>query len=496
MPTRKILSGTYWLLAGRLVSNAIGLASTLIAARFLLPDDFGLVAIAMGVFGIAGALVELPVGIALVQLETATKADYNTAWTINVIRGGLVAALMAVSGWPVSIIYDDPRLITVILALALYPALLGLRNSWFEAYTRDMDFRWEALVEASTKLVSFAVVILVCLMTRSYWALPLGLIASGVTALLLSFILSPYLPRFCLSEFRKFFGFSVWLGLGHIADSLRDTAATFLIGKFSGHAKLGAWSVGNLFADRLELVLYAPMERTLFAAFSSIRQDRPQLQATYLTAWHTGAAFIFPVCAGMGLVSQEIVAIALGPKWEIAGRVLAFLAPAMALNLLSGLATSLLTSLGVTRAVFEAKAVMAVLQITLILIGVQLAGLTGALCAVAASNLLWMALSTILVARHAGISLQSQARAIARSGLAALIMSIAVLAARQGLFWMADESLTHILLRGTCLSCLGALTYVSGHLILWHLSGRPPGIEHRFMTLFAKRSSSHQGHEL
>jgi len=146
MPTRKILSGTYWLLAGRLVSNAIGLASTLIAARFLLPDDFGLVAIAMGVFGIAGALVELPVGIALVQLETATKADYNTAWTINVIRGGLVAALMAVSGWPVSIIYDDPRLITVILALALYPALLGLRNSWFEAYTRDMDFRWEALV--------------------------------------------------------------------------------------------------------------------------------------------------------------------------------------------------------------------------------------------------------------------------------------------------------------------------------------------------------------
>ena len=55
--------------------------------------------------------------------------------------------------------HDDPRLLAIVLALASYPVLLGLRNAWFEQYTRDMDFRWEALVETLTKLVSFAVVL-------------------------------------------------------------------------------------------------------------------------------------------------------------------------------------------------------------------------------------------------------------------------------------------------------------------------------------------------
>ncbi len=168
--------------------------------------------------------------------------------------------------------------------------LLGLRNAWFEQYIRDMDFRWEALVETLTKVVSFAVVLSISIATGSYWALPLSLIASGVAAVVLSYVLCPRLPGFCLSEFRKFFGFSVWLGLGQIADSVRDTAGTFLIGKFVGTTRLGAWSVGTQFADRLELVLYSPMERTLFAAFSSIRHDAEHLRETFLKAMHTGFA--------------------------------------------------------------------------------------------------------------------------------------------------------------------------------------------------------------
>lgn len=58
MLTSQILKGTSWLLAGRLVSNLLGLASTLIAARLLMPEDFGLMAIAMSVFVIASAAVE------------------------------------------------------------------------------------------------------------------------------------------------------------------------------------------------------------------------------------------------------------------------------------------------------------------------------------------------------------------------------------------------------------------------------------------------------
>jgi PST family polysaccharide transporter len=477
MLKRQILHGTSWLLAGRLFSNAVGLASTLLAARFLMPEDFGLVAIAMGVFGIAGALVELPVGTALVQLKTATKADFDTAWTINFLRGLIVAALMAASAWPIAIVFDDPRLLAIILALASYPVLLGLRNAWFEQYIRDMDFRWEALVETLTKVVSFAVVLGISIATGSYWALPLSLIASGVAAVVLSYVLCPRLPGFCLSEFRKFFGFSVWLGLGQIADSIRDTAGTFLIGKFVGTTRLGAWSVGTQFADRLELVLYSPMERTLFAAFSSIRHDAEHLRETFLKAMHTGFAFIAPVCVGMGLLSPEVIAIALGPKWSVAAQVLGFIAPAMALYLLAGLGTSLATALGHTRDVFRVKVISALVHLPLILAGVHFAGLQGALWASVVTAAIWCGLCAGLVSKIAGVSLSRQGAAIARSAGAALIMASVVITARAMLFAEGDDALLAVILRAVTLSGLGAVTYVVSHFALWQLAGRSSGIE-------------------
>lgn len=487
MLKRQILQGTSWLLAGRIFSNVVGLASTLIAARFLMPEDFGVVAIAMGVFGIAAALVELPVGTALVQLKTATRDDFNTAWTINFLRGLIVAGMMAASAWPIAIVFDDPRLLAIVLALASYPVLLGLRNAWFEQYTRDMDFRWEALVETLTKLVSFAVVLGISVATRSYWALPLSLIASGVAAVILSYVLCPRLPAFCLSEFRKFFGFSVWLGLGQIADSVRDTAGTFLIGKFVGTSRLGAWSVGSQFADRLELVLYAPMERTLFAAFSSIRHDAEHLRGTFLKAMHTGFAFIAPVCVGMGLLSPEVIAIALGPKWSVAALVLGFIAPAMAFHLLAGLCTSLTTALGYTRAVFKVKVISALVHLPMILAGVYFAGLQGALWATVVTAVIWWGLCASLVSRIAGVSLASQAGAIVRSAGAALAMASVVITARAMLFAEGDDALVPVLVRAVSLSGLGALTYVVSHFVLWQLAGRSAGVETAALGLVSGR---------
>jgi PST family polysaccharide transporter len=300
-------------------------------------------------------------------------------------------------------------------------------------------------------------------------------------------VLCPRLPAFCLSEFRKFFGFSVWLGLGQIADSVRDTAGTFLIGKFVGTSRLGAWSVGSQFADRLELVLYAPMERTLFAAFSSIRHDAEHLRGTFLKAMHTGFAFIAPVCVGMGLLSPEVIAIALGPKWSVAALVLGFIAPAMAFHLLAGLCTSLTTALGYTRAVFKVKVISALVHLPMILAGVYFAGLQGALWATVVTAVIWWGLCASLVSRIAGVSLASQAGAIVRSAGAALAMASVVITARAMLFAEGDDALVPVLVRAVSLSGLGALTYVVSHFVLWQLAGRSAGVETAALGLVSGR---------
>ena len=226
---QKIFRGTSWLLAGRLVSNLLGLASTLIAAHLLMPEDFGLMAIGLSVFAIAGSVVELPVGAALVQMKTATKSDFDTAWTINVLRGLIVAVLMLAAAWPVAVLIGDMRIAGLVAALAAYPLVTGLRNSWFEQYIRDMDFRREALVDVLSKAASIIVIVWIALATRSYWALPAGVVSAALVATIFTYILRPQLPGFSLSQFRKFFGFSLWIGLGSIADSFRDASTNLML---------------------------------------------------------------------------------------------------------------------------------------------------------------------------------------------------------------------------------------------------------------------------
>ncbi len=477
MLTSKILTGTSWLLASRLVSNVLGLASTLIAARLLVPEDFGLMAIGASVGAMASAIVDLPVGAALVQMKTATKADFDTAWTINVLRGAIVSMLMMAAAWPVALIAGDPRLTGLVMGLAAYPLVAGLRNSWFEQYVRDMDFRREALLDVVTKAVSLAVVVGVAWATRSYWALPLSVVASALAGTLLSYILRPQLPAFSLASFRKFFGFSVWVGLGNVADSVRDAATTFSIGRFLGTSKLGAYAVGSQFGERLELVLYAPMERTLFAAFSSIQEDAGRVRAAYLRAVHIGFAIILPVCAGMALLSHEIIAVALGPDWSIAALVLSFSAPITAIYLISGLSNALANALGHPKVLFRYKLISALLHIPVLTAGIFSFGLIGGLCACVLTALGWYVFSIHTVSRITGLSRLEQVSVLGRTILAAGAMTAAVLAVRGLVLGGPGEGLTQWVSHAFILASTGALTYVTAHALLWHAAGRPPGIE-------------------
>src|SRR5262245_7542649 len=94
-PLRRILiGGAMWMVAARWGVRLIGMASTMILARLLVPADFGLVAMASIVTGLVAVLFDYGVSTALIQNPRAGKDHFDTAWTIGIIQGGLVAAIL------------------------------------------------------------------------------------------------------------------------------------------------------------------------------------------------------------------------------------------------------------------------------------------------------------------------------------------------------------------------------------------------------------------
>ena len=123
---RKIASGAAWMMLFRVTERFIGVISTLILARLLVPADFGLIAMAMSFVAILDLLWAFSFDAALIQQKNAQKSHFDSAWTLNAIVGVVMAAGLVAVSRPASIFYEDERLVPLICCLAIGEVFRGL----------------------------------------------------------------------------------------------------------------------------------------------------------------------------------------------------------------------------------------------------------------------------------------------------------------------------------------------------------------------------------
>ncbi|MCB2010349.1 MAG: oligosaccharide flippase family protein, partial [Geminicoccaceae bacterium] len=107
---RRMAAGAIWLVGLRLALRGLGLLSTLILARLLVPEDFGLVALAATSAAFLETAADFNFDLAIIRQNDSTRADYDTAWTLNLAKALLTAvALYTGAGWLAGF-FEEPRL--------------------------------------------------------------------------------------------------------------------------------------------------------------------------------------------------------------------------------------------------------------------------------------------------------------------------------------------------------------------------------------------------
>jgi hypothetical protein len=200
---KRLAVGAIWTAGGRVVINLIALAGMLVLARLLTPEDFGLVAIATILFAIINSVTELSSAAALIQHKDPQREDYDTAWTLNVLRALLVSVALCISAYPAAAIYGDDRLIAIMYVLGAVALLGGLANPRLVEFRRRLSFHQEIFIELATRTVGFVVGATIAYVFRSYWALVIASLAAQVAGLALSYALIPFMPRPSLTHWRS-----------------------------------------------------------------------------------------------------------------------------------------------------------------------------------------------------------------------------------------------------------------------------------------------------
>jgi O-antigen/teichoic acid export membrane protein len=480
----RLLKGAIWITGARVISNLMGVVTTLALARLLIPADFGLVALGTTLLTVVSAITDIPLTEALVQHRHPTDAHFHTAFTLTLARCFIIAAIFAALSWPVAHLYRDHRMINVMLILAIGMLLNGLGNPRAIMMTKELIFWQQFMLQVAQRLTSLIVSVTIAVAYHSYWALLLGTLAGQLVIVLVSYTVLPFRPRISVKYTQELLSFSVWLTLGQIVNNLNWRLDQLLIGTFLGKSPLGYYVVGDNLAVIPTREATLPLTTTVFPAFSKLADDRVRLTAAYNSAQTLTSAVALPLGIGLAVIAQPLVRLTMGERWLPAAFIIEALASVFAIQTLGSLAQALAMATGKTPLLFNRDLQALLFRVPFIFLGMYLNGLQGIVYARVFTGTLSVVFNTNIVSRITGLTLVQQIRPNLRALLSSAVMAVAVVILSTR--FPPTFKLTKNFLELAALIPFGGVVYVSCMAALWRLAGRPTGPEMEVLSLLKK----------
>ena len=486
------MRGAMWMVLFKLMDRSLGFVSTLILVRLLSPADFGIVAMGLTFVFMAEVLGSFGFDIALIQHKDPSDEHYHTAWTCNVLLGGVTTIVLLALALPVSKFYGQPEVLWVLVGLAFGPLFAGLENIGTVKFRRDLQFRKEFTFRASRRLIAFAVTLPLAFWLRNYWALVAGILISRLGGTALSYFAQDFRPRFCLTKARELFRFSKWLLFNGIAFFIRDRSTDFFVGRLYGPAALGIYNISYEVSNMPTVELSASINRALLPSFAKI-DNNSELRATYENAMSVLALVALPAAAGIFAVAPFLVPVALGPKWLESTALIEVLAFNGALLLFQSSICSVVTARGFPAHVAKVNGLYVLVLVSLLTLLASGWGVIGAAWAVLATAVLMTPAYLYLMKRQLGVGPSVFFRATIRPVLAAFAMVAIVrfmlpvfelrMTVAQTIGWLVAGIVT------------GVAVYIVAVGALWWAAGRPASAEglvlERVRAMWARLTRKH-----
>ena len=479
----KTVTSAVWLLAWRMISRSIGMVSTLILARVLVPSDFGIVAMANTFSAIIDSLSQIGVQDALVRRGDNDRNLFDTAFTLQAGRGVITFAVLAASGPLASWWFGEPRLVSMMFVLGAISLVSSFENVGISEFRRGMRYSMVFSLLTVPRILSVIVAIAAALLLKSYWALLIGSGTSAVIRTIMTYVVHPYRPQLSLSGWRKLAGFSFWIWAACVVSIMWDRIDVFVLGPVFGQARLGLYIIALELAILPLTEIVVPVSDALFAGFSRAHKgDGSSVHHAPLVATML-VMVIAPITITISCASGYVVAVLLGPHWAPASPLVSILAWLCLFSPLTWVCNSVLVANGHVMRGFLGKTAATAIKLAALLIATLL---TKRLEIVAVAVTTCVALEScaylFLMSDLPGVRLRTMVAPISRA-LVAGVLTVLVLH-QMGLAWQAVTMPSlQAVLYGAMIGILATGLYVAFVVLLWFIAGRPAGPETRFLEL-------------
>lgn len=472
-PKKNLIRGAAWTIGTRWLIKGLGFINTVIMARLLMPEDYGIVAMGMLVVGLIQTFLDFGPGTALLRKAEVTRDEIDSAWTLGILQGLGAGVLLMVA--PVFAIeyFHEPRLTFVLWSLAGSVIFISFRNIGLilahKAFIYTLDFK----IATTAKIASVATTVIAGLILGDYRALVIGIIAGYTLPVFLSYLWHPYRPRWNTSKIGEIWTITKWLMLANVGQFILRRGDEFAAGRIGTTAQFGLYNVGSDFGQMPVRETGPTMLKALLPVLSSIQNDIERTNQAVIKTIAALNTFIWPIGLGFMAIATQATEIALGSKWLDAIPFISLFALVSVLQSTTSPANALLILHGHTRSqsqiIWIEFASFVVAAITLVP-GFHLVGL-------ALARIFSSAVNSCVTLLYTKKICQLPITPILKTIVRPLAGSVAMYGLVMYLQGVIDAPVPR--LAAAILS--GAVFFMLWSLVSWHLIGRPEGLESTIM---------------
>lgn len=312
----KVLKSGILLLGIQILQKGLGTISTLILARLLTPEHFGIVALVVIAIQFFEVLVDTGTQQYIVQKTTLNDTDLNTAWSLDIsVKSAMCLVIMLSAPW-IADFFETPELTLPLVISALVLPLKAVKSPALMKLARDINYRPFFRLTLWQKAISFTVVVSYALIAPSHWAIISGNIVSALVLAMGSYLISDFRPSWTLSQARTQWHFSKWLLLRSVVGFTRGQIDALIVSKLFGTAKLGGYNLVREISLLPAVSIINPVAEPLLAAIAQSKSDAQSLEyRTRMSLWLMISVLI-PIAAFIVLEPELLILVLLGETWQ------------------------------------------------------------------------------------------------------------------------------------------------------------------------------------
>ena len=389
---KEALEAASFVIFGFGLSQAIRLGGNIILTRLLVPEIFGIITLARVFYMGLGLFSDVGLEPAIIRSKRSYDPSFlNTAWTIQIIRSVILAALSAVIAYPVSLFYQEPSLIFIIPLIGFVSIPDGCRSTSLSLLNKELQQKKLTTMEIGIQTVSLVVMTTLAYFLRNIFALIIGEFIGTCLRMIWSHYINTSLPnRFTIDKeaVKELLNFGKWILLSTAMMFLATQADRFILGKLFTMSMLGIYSIALNFAElpkqilgRLNgKVIYPLIVKYAYLSNTALRDKmkNPRRRLLFIVAL---------LLACLGSFGDVVIHLLYDQRYQAAAWILPMLAFGMwPLILLSTIESSLL-AIGKPKYAAAGNLFKFVYMVTVLPLSFRVAGEFGAVLSIALNDI-------------------------------------------------------------------------------------------------------------